>query len=144
MTDPDDQHPVPREPISPDEVAAPSGAEQPTADPFAALGGGLDLGALLEQASSMQQQMVEAQEQAAATEVAGVAGGGVVRVTATGDGHFTAVHIDPDAVDPADVEMLQDLVLAALHDVTERVQELQSHSMGGLDLGGLGGLLGGS
>ena len=117
------------------------------ADPFAALGGGLDLGALLEQATSMQQHLAEAQEQAAATEVEGVAGGGVVRVTATGDGTFTSVTIDPEAVDPADVEMLQDLVLAALHDVTAKIQELQAGTMGGLDLGGLdlgglGGLLG--
>ncbi len=93
----------------------------------------------------MQQHLADAQEQAAATEVEGVAGGGVVKITVTGDGEFQTVTIDPDAVDPDDVEMLQDLVLAALHDVTAKVQELQAGSMGGLDLGGLdlGGLLGG-
>ena len=143
MTEPEGQHPVPRQPITPDEIVAPSGIDQPVVDPFAALGGGLDLGALLEQASSMQQHLADAQEQAAATEVEGVAGGGVVKITATGDGTFKTVTIDPDAVDPADVDMLQDLILAALHDVTAKVQELQAASVGGLDLGGLGGLLGG-
>jgi len=143
LTEPEGQHPVPRQPITPDEIVAPSGIDQPVDDPFAALGGGLDLGALLEQASSMQQHLADAQEQAAATEVEGVAGGGVVKITATGDGTFKTVTIDPDAVDPADVDMLQDLILAALHDVTVKVQELQAASVGGLDLGGLGGLLGG-
>ena len=82
------------------------------------------------------------QEQAAATEVEGVAGGGAVRVTVTGAWEFRSVTIRPDAVDPDDVEMLQDLVLAALNDAAASVAQLAS---GGLDLGDvdLGGLLGG-
>ncbi len=101
-------------------------------------GGGLDLGNLMEQASQMQQQMAVAQAEAAATVLEGVAGGGAVRVTVTGTGEFQAVAIDPAAVDPDDVGMLEDLVLAALHDAASRIQELQSRSMGGL-----GDLLGG-
>jgi DNA-binding YbaB/EbfC family protein len=100
------------------------------------LGGGL--GGLLEQA----QQMMAAQAQAAEQVVEGQAGGGVVRVEVTGGGEFRSVTISPEVVDPADVDMLQDLVLAALHDATSRVAELQAGALGGLDLGGLGGLLG--
>jgi nucleoid-associated protein EbfC len=104
-----------------------------------------DLGALMRQAQAMQEQLVAAQAQASETEVEGQAGGGVVRIRVTGGMEFRSVTIDPDAVDPDDVEMLQDLVLAALHDAMARVGELQQGAMGGLDLGGLdlGGLLGG-
>ncbi|HYI60209.1 MAG TPA: YbaB/EbfC family nucleoid-associated protein [Acidimicrobiales bacterium] len=104
-------------------------------------GGGLDLGNLMEQASQMQQQMAAAQEEAAATVLEGVAGGGAVRVEVTGVGEFRSVRIDPAAVDPEDVEMLEDLVLAALADATARVREVQSQGLGGL--GGLGDALGG-
>ena len=115
-------------------------------DPLSAVlgSGGLDFGALLEQASVMQAHMVEAQQQAADTLLEGVAGGGVVRVTITGAFEPTAVSIDPAAVDPADVEMLQDLVLAALRHAVEQVNDLQRGALGGglelpgLDLGGLG------
>jgi len=100
--------------------------------------GGLDFGALMEQASNVQAQMLAAQEQASAAEVEGVAGGGAVRITVSGALEFRSVAIDPSAVDPDDVEMLQDLVLAALRDATERVNELQAGSLGGL--GGLGGI----
>lgn len=95
-------------------------------------GGGLDLGSLMEQASQMQQQMAEAQAAAAGTVLEGVAGGGAVKVTVTGTGEFRSIHIDPGAVDPDDVAMLEDLVLAALHDATARIQELQAGAMGGL------------
>ena len=67
--------------------------------------------------------------------------GGAVRIAVTGGLEFRSVHIDPEAVDPDDVEMLEDLVLAALHDATAKVHELQaeaSTALGGLDLGGLG------
>lgn len=101
-------------------------------------GGGLDLGSLMEQASQMQQQMAQAQEAAASTVLEGAAGGGAVKVSVTGAGEFRSVHIDPGAVDPDDVAMLEDLVLAALHDATARIQELQAGAMGGL-----GDLLGG-
>ena len=87
-----------------------------------------DLGDLLSGFGKMQQ--------AQASEYEGVAGGGVVRVKATGGMEFTAVEIDPEAVDPDDVEMLQDLVLAALHDLSTTIAEAQRDAIGGFDLGG--------
>lgn len=146
-------------PIQPDSVVQSSGltdavrqprpSDDDMEDPLAALlgggpagTGGLDVGALMAQASNVQAQLIAAQEQAQDTVVEGVAGGGAVKVEVTGGFEFRSVIISPEAVDPGDVEMLQDLVLAALHDAVDQVQELQS---GGLDLGGLdlGGLLGG-
>jgi DNA-binding YbaB/EbfC family protein len=91
---------------------------------------------LLEQA----QKVMEAQQQAAGAVLEGQSGGGVVRIEATGGGEFLSVTIAPEAVDPADVEMLQDLVLAALHDVTARIVEMQQSTMGAL--GGLGEMFG--
>jgi len=105
-----------------------------------------DLSALLRQAQQMQEQLLAAQAEAAATEVEGRAGGGSVRVTMTGAGEVTAVRIAPEVVDPADVEMLEDLVLAAVHDAQAQVERLQQGAvggaLGGLGPGGLGGLLG--
>ena len=114
-------------------------------------GGGIpDMGELLQQAQKMQEQLMAAQAAAAEQVVEGQAGGGVVKVRVTGAMEFESVTIDPQAVDPDDVEMLQDLVLAAIHDAVARVNELQQESMGGLGGllgggggGGLGGLLGG-
>jgi len=105
--------------------------------------GGFDMGALLEQAMGMQQQLMEAQAAAGEQVVEGQAGGGAVVVRVSGAMVFESVTISPAAVDPDDVPMLQDLVLAALHDAMEEVAALQQSSMGGLDLGGLGGMLGG-
>ena len=102
---------------------------------------GPDLGALLQQAQHMQQQLMEAQAAAAEQVHEGVAGGGAVHVTVTGGMEFRSVTIRPDAVDPNDVEMLQDLVLAALHDAVNKVNAAQQQALGGLG-GALGGLLG--
>jgi len=99
-----------------------------------------DLSALLEQAQLMQSQLLDAKASAAGQIVEGHAGGGVVRVRVSGDMEFQGVTIDPSVVDPSDIEMLQDLVLAALRDAVARVNELNQQAMGGL--GGLGGLLG--
>jgi len=93
---------------------------------------------LLQQA----QKLMEAQASAAATVVEGVSGGGVVRVTVSGDMEFRSVSIDPRVVDPGDVGMLEDLVLAAVRNAVAKVGELSREAMGGLDLGGLGSLLG--
>ena len=102
-----------------------------------------DLQAMLAQAQQMQQQLLEAQQAAAEETVEGTAGGGMVRVTATGAGQFTAVRIDPNVVDPAEVDLLEDLVLAALHDVATRVADLNQQRLGELGLG-LGDMLGGA
>ncbi len=108
----------------------------------------LDLGSLMGMAQQMGEQMAAAQQHLATTEVEGSAGSGLVRITSTGDGRFTSVAIEPDAVDPDDLTMLEDLVLAALHDVAAKVTELQAAAspLAGLDAagrGGLGGALGG-
>jgi DNA-binding YbaB/EbfC family protein len=105
-------------------------------------GGQPDMAQLLKQAQEMQQQLVAAQEQLAETEVTGTAGGGLVSVTMTGSGDVTAVTIAPAAVDPDDLETLQDLVVAALHDAKRAADELAASTMGPL-AGGLGGGPGG-
>jgi DNA-binding YbaB/EbfC family protein len=98
----------------------------------------------MKQAQKMQQQMADAQAQLADAQVKGTSGGGLVTVTATGTGEVVAIKIDPRAVDPEDVETLEDLVLAALHNAAESVQALTEQTMGPLTagLGGLGGGLG--
>ncbi|WP_436794512.1 YbaB/EbfC family nucleoid-associated protein [Actinospongicola halichondriae] len=105
--------------------------------------GGGGLGGLFAQA----QAAMEASQAAADTELIGSSGGGVVRVTATGTGEVLAVAISPEVVDPTDIETLQDLIVAAMRDVTNQISALQAGAMGDLDptsmLGGLSGLFGG-
>ncbi len=107
--------------------------------------GGFDLNSLLETAQAMQSQLAEAQQAQAALLLTGSAGGGKVQVDVTGDGEYQAVRISPDVVDPDDIEMLSDLVLAALHDATRQLAELQQGTLGDVagGLGGLGDMLGG-
>ncbi len=97
---------------------------------------------LLKQAQQMQQQLVAAQEELARAEVTGTAGGGLVSATMTGDGELTALTIAPAAVDPSDLETLQDLVVAAVRDAKRTADELAADRMGPL-AGGLGGPGGG-
>lgn len=118
-----------------------SDANLPDATP-----GGMDMSALLGQAQAMAEKLMAGQAEAQATVVTGQAGGGAVQVEMTGGGEFTAVNINPTAVDPDDVEMLEDLVLAALNDAVAQAAELQPNAdLGGMGLGGLdlGGLMGG-
>ena len=93
---------------------------------------------LLKQAQQMQQQLVAAQEELAQQEVTGSAGGGLVTATMTGSGDVTANTIAPSAVDPDDVETLQDLVVAAVRDASRAASDLTAERMGPL-AGGLGG-----
>ncbi|MDP8975755.1 MAG: YbaB/EbfC family nucleoid-associated protein [Actinomycetota bacterium] len=99
---------------------------------------GFDMEALMQQAQAMQNQLAEAQAAAAAQVVEGQAGGGVVKVRLTGDMDFQSVSIDPEAVDPGDLSMLEDLVLAACNDAVSRARSLGQQALGGLDLGSLG------
>ena len=94
------------------------------------------MGDLLEQA----QKMMEAQQAASEREIEGVAGGGMVRVRTTGTGEVLSVSIDPQVVDPDDVAMLEDLVVAALHDMNAQLLEIQREAMG--PLAGLGDIFG--
>jgi DNA-binding YbaB/EbfC family protein len=107
-------------------------------------GGQPNLQQLMKQAQKMQQQMATAQAELAEAELTGTAGGGLVTVTMTGAGEVTSIKIDPKAVDPDDVETLEDLVLVAFHNAAEAVRQLTEEKMGPLTsgLGGLGGGLG--
>jgi DNA-binding YbaB/EbfC family protein len=97
---------------------------------------------ILQQAQKMQQQLMAAQAELTSTEVVGQAGNGLVQVTTTGAGEVRSVRIDPQVVDPEDVETLQDLIVGALQDAARAAQELQAEKMGPL-AGGLGGAAGG-
>jgi DNA-binding YbaB/EbfC family protein len=94
---------------------------------------------LLKQAQQMQKKMAQAQAELAEIEVTGTAGGGLVTIAATGAGEYRSVSIDPRAVDPDDVETLEDLVLAALTNTAEAVREVAEKKMGPIS-GGLPGL----
>jgi DNA-binding YbaB/EbfC family protein len=103
---------------------------------------------MLKQVQKMQQDMMEAQEQLKNEVVEASAGGGMVTVKITGDLELKDVRIDPSAVDPEDVELLQDMVLAATNQAIAQAQEMAASRMssvtGGMGgLGGPGGPLGG-
>ena len=102
-------------------------------------GGQPNMQQLMKQAQKMQQQMAAAQEQLAAAELTGTSGGGLVTVTVNGAGEVLAMKIDPKAVDPDDVESLEDLVLAAIRDGARAAQELTATTMGPVS-GAMGGL----
>ncbi len=97
---------------------------------------------LFAQAQQMQQAMLAAQAELAATEVTGEAGGGLVRATVRGTGELVGLAIDPKVVDPDDVETLQDLVIGAINAAGANVQQLAAEKLGPL-AGGFGGDLGG-
>jgi hypothetical protein len=100
----------------------------------------------MKQAQQMQAQMLETQEKLKDETVEASAGGGMVKVTVGGDLSLRAITIDPEAVDPEDVEMLQEMVQAAVNEGLRSAQDLAGSKMGdvtgGLG-GGLGGMLGG-
>ena len=115
----------------------------------------LDLGAIfgqvMDQARTVQDRMSQAQDKAKTLTAEGSAGGGLVKVVASGDKRIQAIRIDKAAVDPRDVEMLEDLLVAGVNDALRRVSELAEQELGsapcGIDigqaLGGLGDLFGG-
>ncbi|CRK85335.1 YbaB/EbfC family nucleoid-associated protein [Neobacillus massiliamazoniensis] len=85
---------------------------------------------MMKQMQKMQKQMGEAQEKLGEQKIEGTAGGGMVTITMTGHKEVVEVKINPEAVDPDDVEMLQDLVLAATNDALKKVEELTNNTMG--------------
>ena len=97
---------------------------------------------MLQQVQKMQQDVMAAQEALKGEQVEASAGGGMVTVTVSGDLVVKSIRIDPEAVDPEDVELLSDMVLAATNEALRSAQELAATRMGGLtgglDLGGLG------
>ena len=102
----------------------------------------MGMGNLQRMAQQMQQEMMRIQGELEATIVDGSAGGGVVTATVTGKQEVVSVTIDPSAVDPEDVEMLQDLVVSAVNDALRASQEVAAEKMaavtGGLKIPGLG------
>ena len=110
---------------------------------------------MLAEAQAMLAQQQEAQEKLKEQTVDASAGGGMVKVVASGDLRLQSITIDPDAVDPEDVEMLQDMVVAAINEALRKAEELQQSQLGGpeaaggfdpmsalesLGLGGMGGM----
>jgi nucleoid-associated protein EbfC len=101
-----------------------------------------NLGDIQRMAQQMQQQMARIQEELEAATVDGSAGGGVVKATVTGKQDLVSLTIDPSAVDPDDVDMLQDLIVAAVNDAIRASRDLAAEKMGpltgGLNVPGLG------
>ncbi|MER5961016.1 MULTISPECIES: YbaB/EbfC family nucleoid-associated protein [Streptomyces] len=105
-------------------------------------GGQPNMQQLLQQAQKMQQDLARAQQELAATEVEGQAGGGLVKATVTGSGDLRGLVIDPKAVDPEDTETLADLIVAAVQAANDNAQQLQQAKLGPLaqGMGGMPGL----
>jgi DNA-binding YbaB/EbfC family protein len=101
--------------------------------------GGFDLYAMMKQVQQMQADMTEAQEKLKDEVVEASAGGGMVKAKMSGDLRLLELTIDPEAIDPDDPDLLQDMVLAAVNEVIRSAQELAASKMGGV-AGGLGGL----
>ena len=99
------------------------------------------LGNMMKQFQKMQAKMEEIQAELEQTEVEGTAGGGMVKVIANGKQDILEIKIDPEVVDPEDVEMLQDLIVAAVNQARQKAQELQADRMsaltGGLNIPGM-------
>ncbi len=99
--------------------------------------GGKNLNKMLKQAQKMQEDMKKAQEELGGKTVEASSGGGAVKVVATGNKEIKEIIIDPDVVDPDDVEMLQDLVLAAVNSALLKANELADEELGRIS-GGMG------
>ncbi len=93
-------------------------------------GGNNNMQALMRQAQRMQEEAMRAQEEIDEAEVTGQASGGLVKVTLKGNKNPVSVSIDPSVVDPEDVEMLEDLVVAALSDASDKADKLRADKMG--------------
>lgn len=97
----------------------------------------MDMQKLMKQAQAMQQQVQQAQEALADERVEATAGGGMVTVSATGSGDILSIKIDPEAVDTDDIEMLEDMVLAAVNEAHRMANELSQQRLGAVT-GGMG------
>jgi nucleoid-associated protein EbfC len=95
---------------------------------------------LMQQVAQMQAEMAKAQNALAAEQVVGTAGGGAVTASVTGSGELVSITLSPDVVDPTDVEMLQDLIVAAVSEALRASRALQETRLGGIAGGMAGGL----
>ncbi|CAN5441986.1 YbaB/EbfC family nucleoid-associated protein [soil metagenome] len=102
---------------------------------------GPDMNQMMKQVQEMQTQMAQAQEDLKSETVEASAGGGMVKVTMSGDMALREITISPDAIDPEDPELLQDMVTAAVNEAIRSAQEMASSKLGGIT-GGLGGMPG--
>lgn len=93
-------------------------------------GGGNNMGQMMKQVQQMQKKMEDAQREIEETKVIATSGGGMVEVEANGKKQIISIKIDPEAVDPEDVEMLQDMVLTAVNDAISQVEKLSEEKLG--------------
>ena len=105
--------------------------------------GGMNQAAMMKQAQKMQQDLMKMQQDLETQTYSAASGGGVVKATVSGKRELTEIVIDPEAVDPDDVEMLQDMIVAAVNEALRAAEEASAQSMSRItgNLGGLGGLL---
>ena len=101
---------------------------------------GKGFGDMVKQAQKLQKQMLELQEELSKKTVEGSAGGGMVKVIANGRQEIVSIKIDPEVVDPQDIELLEDLIVAAIANARENSQEMMEAEMGKIMPGGIGGL----
>ncbi|MGI6263244.1 MAG: YbaB/EbfC family nucleoid-associated protein [Succiniclasticum sp.] len=97
---------------------------------FPGMGGFGNMQGMLQKVQKMQAQMQQAQEELQARTFTGTAGGGVVKVVVTGKKELQSITLDPQAVDPDDVEMLQDLIVAAVNEAMKEVDRVSEEEMG--------------
>lgn len=101
--------------------------------------GGGNMQSIMRQAQKMQEDLAKAQEELKNSEVEGTAGGGMVVVKMSGDKEFQSIKLKKEAVDPDDIEMLEDLIKVAILDATKKAEELSADKLGAF--GNLGGLI---
>ena len=101
--------------------------------------GGMNMNNLMKQAQKMQKQMAEAQEALAEKTIETTSGGGAIKIVISGQKEIKEIKINPEVVDPDDVEMLEDLVLSAVNEAIRQVDEMSNNEMGKIT-GGMGGL----
>ena len=99
----------------------------------------MDMNQMMQQAQQMQLELARAQEEIQSMTYTATAGGGMVEATAVGSGSIESLKIDPEAVDPEDVEMLEDMIIAALNEAFKQVDDQKAKMMGQFG-GGMGGL----
>ncbi|MEG1527934.1 MAG: YbaB/EbfC family nucleoid-associated protein [Clostridia bacterium] len=107
------------------------------ANKFGNFGGGANMQQLMKQAQVMQQKLAEAQQELEDSEIEGISGNGAVKVTVNGKYKVLSISISPDVVDKDDVEMLEDLIMVAISDATNKAQELSQELLA--PFGGAGG-----
>ena len=96
---------------------------------FPGMGGGMNMNAMIKQAQKMQQQMAKAQEEIAEMEHTATVGGGVVSATVKGTNSLLSVKISPEAIDPDDVEMLEDLIVSAVNEALKQAENENAEIM---------------